>query len=209
MSEFDFTFKFVLVGKTGVGKTCICKVFCENEFYTTPNSTVGLDFDYRVIDINGASIKLLFWDTSGQERFKSINSSYYRTASAVFAVFDVSNRESFVELSYWVDEISKLAPNVIKVIVGNKVDLIQKRVVSEAEALEYADSNGFRYFETSALSGSRIEDTFYSTADLVYRTLLEDSKNNHSIKDTQGGTVQELTPIRIEYGPSRLRSHCC
>ncbi|KAH0791350.1 ras-related protein Rab-14-like [Histomonas meleagridis] len=171
-------FKFVLVGDSAVGKTSMCKMFCEKSFDDNQPQTIGLDFGVRNIDIESTKIKLQIWDTAGQEKFRSITRAYFRGSTAVFLVFDVTNRESFSHLGFWTDDAMLLSPsNSIKVLVGNKTDLVSQRAVSTAEASDFAQQNGLTYFETSALSGERIDDTFIETAHAVYKKYLDGKVN--------------------------------
>jgi small GTP-binding protein len=172
-SDPQLAFKFVLVGESGVGKTAMCKQFCEHVFVPNPQPTLGLEFGTRVIDIEGVPIKLQIWDTAGQERFHSITRSYFRASAAVLCVYDVTKRESFGKLGLWVDTASQLAPSTaIKVLIGNKTDLGAQRTVSSAEAQDFAEQHSLNFFETSALSGERIEDAFLQTAHAVHAKLL-------------------------------------
>ena len=172
--DHQLSFKFVLVGDSAVGKTAMCKQFCEHKFDENQAQTVGLEFGTRSLDIKGTKVKLQIWDTAGQEKFHSITRNYFRSAMAVFLVFDVTNRDSFSHLSVWADDAMKLSPtSSIKVLVGNKTDLAEKRAVSTAEAQDFAEQNGLKFFETSALSGDRIEDTFIETAHDVYSKYAE------------------------------------
>ncbi|EAY13920.1 Ras family protein [Trichomonas vaginalis G3] len=167
----SLTFKFILVGDSAVGKTSMSRMFCEQVFDEAQPQTIALEFGNRTIDIKGTPVRIQLWDTAGQERFRSITRSYFRNSVAVFVVFDVSNRDSFVGLSKWIDDAMNLAPaESIKVLVGNKSDLF-KRSVSEGEAMDYAKQNGFMYFETSALSGHKIEETFITVAHKYYDSL--------------------------------------
>jgi small GTP-binding protein len=165
----ELVFKFILVGDSSVGKTCICKKFCDQSFDETERPTVHLEFGSRMVNISGHKIKLNVWDTAGQERFRSMTRAYFRGSQAVFLVFDVTNRNSFNHLDTWADDAHKLSPpNSVKVLVGNKVDLQNTRAVATAEGEAFADRQGLKYFETSALSGHRIDEAFLRTADAVY-----------------------------------------
>ena len=169
----QFSFKFVLVGDSAVGKTAMCRKFCENIFDNNQAPTVGLEFGIRNLEIQGKKIKLQIWDTAGQERFRSITNSYFRSAVAVFLVFDVTSRESFSNLDQWCDNAEKGSPSSsIKVLVGNKTDL-DNRQVSTAEASDFANQHGLKYYETSALSGDRIDETFVETAQQVFKKVTD------------------------------------
>ena len=154
MSDNQLTFKFILVGDSGVGKTSMCKMFCESVFEENQTQTIGLEFARRFVDIRGTSIKIQFWDTAGQERFRSITKSYFRSAAAVFVVYDVTNRNTFNSVVDWINDAVNLSPpKSVKVMVGNKTDLLSRREVPGVEAKDLAEKHGFAYFETSALSG--------------------------------------------------------
>ena len=184
--ENQISFKFVLIGDSAVGKTAMCKKFCENTFDDHQPQTVALEFGTRSIEIEGQRIKLQIWDTAGQERFHSITRAYFRSSTAIFLIYDVTNRDSFAHLSGWIEDAQRLSPaNSIKVLVGNKTDLVNgssennnetqksKRAVLTEEANDFAQQNGLKFFETSALSGDRINDTFIETAHDVYRKMVE------------------------------------
>jgi small GTP-binding protein len=173
-SDHQLSFKFVLVGDSAVGKTAMCKQFCEHSFNENQPTTVGLEFGTRIVEVETTRIKLQIWDTAGQERFHSITRAYFRSSAAVFLVYDVTKRESFGRLGIWVEDAMQLSPaTAIKVLIGNKTDLASQRTVSTAEAQDFADQNGLKFFETSALSGDRIEDAFIQTARDVYSKILE------------------------------------
>jgi small GTP-binding protein len=172
--DHQLSFKFVLVGDSAVGKTAICKQFCEHQFNSKLPQTVGLEFGTRTIDVQGTRIKLQIWDTAGQEKFRSITRAYFRSSTAVFLVFDVTNRDSFSHVSEWTDDAVRLAPvNALRVLIGNKTDLTTQRAVSTAEAQDFASQSGLTYFETSALSGERIDDAFLETAYAAYRKFVD------------------------------------
>ena len=189
-----YQYKFVLVGDSGVGKTALCNRFCTNSFNENQPETIGLEFGVRIIDINNTQIKLQIWDTAGQERFRAIGRQYYRASSAVFLVYDVSNRATFAGLDSWVEDAISLSPtNAIKVMIGNKTDL-NKREVSYGEAKDFADQHGLCYFETSALSGERIEDAFIQTANQVYSQMKSTSHSNGKLSDPVVVDLEDQNP---------------
>ena len=197
MGERFLTFKFILVGDSGVGKTSISKMFCERVFDENQTQTIALDFGNRTIDVSGTQIKIQVWDTAGQERFHSITRSYFRNSVAVFCVYDISNRDSFSGLQKWIEDTINQAPvSAVRVIVGNKTDVIQ-RSVSEAEAEDYAKKNGFLYFETSALSGHKVEDTFIQVAQIAYERV-DNGKIDLQWSGRKDSFDQELSPVGIE-----------
>ncbi|CAM5998969.1 unnamed protein product [Sphagnum balticum] len=139
VTRFDYSFKFILVGDTGVGKTSIISRFIDNKFEGHHEFTVGVEFGTKIIAINGKAIKLQIWDTAGQEEFKAITRSYYRSCAAALVVFDISRKETFRNVSRWVEDVRNNSnKDVILVLVGNKSDLANERMVSRPDALKLA-----------------------------------------------------------------------
>jgi Ras-related protein Rab-1A len=163
--EYDFLFKLLLIGDSGVGKSCLLLRFADDTYTESYISTIGVDFKIRTIDLNGKTIKLQIWDTAGQERFRTITSSYYRGAHGIIVVYDITDQVSFNNVKQWLQEIDRYAcENVNKLLVGNKCDLTNKRVVDQATAKEYADSLGIPFLETSAKNSTNVEQAFITMA---------------------------------------------
>lgn len=163
--EYDYLFKLLLIGDSGVGKSCLLLRFADNTYTESFISTIGVDFKIRTIDLDGKVIKLQIWDTAGQERFRTITSSYYRGAHGIIVVYDVTDIESFNNVKQWLHEIDRYASeNVNKLLVGNKNDLESKRVVQTDQAKEFADSLGIRFLETSAKNNVQVEAAFFEMA---------------------------------------------
>jgi Ras-related protein Rab-1A len=163
--EYDFLFKLLLIGDSGVGKSCLLLRFADDTYTESYISTIGVDFKIRTIELDGKTIKLQIWDTAGQERFRTITSSYYRGAHGIIVVFDVTDLESFNNVKQWLHEIDRYASeNVNKLLVGNKCDLTSKRAVTTEQAKEFADSLGIEYLETSAKNATNVERAFTTMA---------------------------------------------
>jgi Ras-related protein Rab-1A len=161
--EYDFLFKLLVIGDSGVGKTCVLLRFADDTFSESYMSTVGVDFKISTMNSDGKVIKLQMWDTAGQERFQTIRGSYYRGANGILVVYDVTDRNSFENVQYWVEEFRRFHPkdqDVKMLLVGNKADLSQKRVVSEDEAKEKADHFQMGFIETSARAATNVESAF-------------------------------------------------
>ena len=136
-------FKLVLIGDSGVGKSCLLLRFADDTYTESHISTIGVDFKIRTIQLDGKTIKLQIWDTAGQERFRTISSTYYRGAHGIIVVYDITNMDSFKNVKRWLTEIDKYArDNVSKLLVGNKMDFgdsdAKLRQVSHSKGKEYA-----------------------------------------------------------------------
>lgn len=125
--DFDYLFKLVIIGDTGVGKSCLLSRFSDNTYTENYISTIGIDFRFRTIKMNQRILKLQIWDTAGQERFRTITSAYYRGANGIILCYDVTNSESFDHIVDWINEVNKYAPEkVCMLLVGNKSDRAEK-----------------------------------------------------------------------------------
>ncbi|KAK6033962.1 Ras family protein [Cooperia oncophora] len=161
----DYLFKLLLIGDSGVGKSCLLLRFADDTYTESYISTIGVDFKIRTIELDGKTIKLQIWDTAGQERFRTITSSYYRGAHGIIVVYDITDQESFNNVKQWLQEIDRYAcENVNKLLVGNKCDLTAKRAVETQAAKEYADQLGIPFLETSAKSSTNVEQAFLTMA---------------------------------------------
>lgn len=162
-ADYDYLFILVLIGDSGVGKSCLLLRFADDKFSDQYISTIGVDFKIRTIELDSKTIKLQIWDTAGQERFRTISSTYYRGAHGIMVVYDITNKESFNNVTRWLTEIDKYArEGVNKLLVGNKSDLAtetpgapgDQRQVAISQGQELADKINVQFVETSAMLGS-------------------------------------------------------
>eukprot|EP00914_Ancora_sagittata_P022386 GHVO01044562.1.p1 GENE.GHVO01044562.1~~GHVO01044562.1.p1 ORF type:complete len:201 (+),score=32.73 GHVO01044562.1:54-656(+) len=180
-AEYDYLYKLLIIGDSGVGKSCLLLRFSDDTYTDHYISTIGVDFKIRTINLDSKTIKLQIWDTAGQERFRTITSSYYRGAHGIIVVYDVTDRDSFNHVTHWMKEIDKYAQeNVNKLLVGNKSDLQLKKVISHDEAKELADSLGVKFVETSAKDALNVEQAF--------RIMAEEIKTRLNVSPTPAGT---------------------
>ena len=192
--EYDHLFKLLLIGDSGVGKSCLLLRFADDTYTESYISTIGVDFKIRTIDIGGKSIKLQIWDTAGQERFRTITSSYYRGAHGIIVVYDVTDQASFSNVKQWLQEIDRYAcENVNKLLVGNKCDLTTKKVVDYNTAKEFADGLGIPFLETSAKNSTNVEDAFITMASEIQNRVSTSYKNIRTDKEI---TVINPKPIK-------------
>jgi len=168
-SEDAHTWKIGLVGESGVGKSCLLIRYCNNAFFEEADKyTIGVDFMYKNLQIKDANVKLQIHDTAGQERFRTVTASFYRGANGVLLVFDVSNLESFSKLPVWLEEVRNYTSDKTPIVmVGNKIDLEQRRMVSKEMAQKFADSAKILYFETSAKDSIGIDIIFTSLTEQI------------------------------------------
>jgi len=161
-ADYDHLFKLLLIGDSGVGKSCLLLRFADDVFIDRYTSTIGVDFKIRTVTVGQERIRLQLWDTAGQERFRTITSSYYRRADGFIVVFDVTDRQSYENTRSWLQEIEKYsAAHVKRLIVGNKSDLAgSKRVVSSEEGRALAESLDIGFLETSAKNADNVERAF-------------------------------------------------
>lgn len=161
----DYLFKLVLIGDSGVGKSCLLLRFADDSFTDSYISTIGVDFRFRTVTIDKKTVKLQIWDTAGQERFRTITSAYYRGAHGIIMVYDVTSDESFEHVEEWLSEVNRHASeSTIKLLVGNKADLVDKKAVPAEKASQFAENLGISFLETSAKNATNVETAFLTMA---------------------------------------------
>ena len=164
------TFKIILLGESGVGKTCILRRYVDNKFQPAHLSTFGIDFRIKKINVYDRSVKLKIWDTAGQERYHNITKTTFKNADGILLVFDVTDESSFERIQFWMKEIeSNLSLDLISLIlVGNKSD-IKERTISKEKGIKLAESLKISYYETSALENIGIDNAFMDIAKLMLK----------------------------------------
>ena len=151
----------LLLGNSNVGKSSLFLRFVDDIWNDTFVPTIGVDFKIKTFEIDEKKIKMQIWDTAGQERFKNIISSYYRGAHGILLIYDVTDKDSFRNLANWLIEIEKNAnKNVLKVVIGNKTDLENRRVITYNQGKEFADTHGLKFLETSAKKNLNVNEAF-------------------------------------------------
>jgi len=165
-------FKYIIIGDTGVGKSCLLLQFTDKRFQPVHDLTIGVEFGARMVTIDGKQIKLQIWDTAGQESFRSITRSYYRGAAGALLVYDITRRETFNHLTNWLEDAKTHAnQNMTIILVGNKSDLDHRRTVTYEEGEKFAKDNGLIFLETSAKTAANVEEAFINTAKKIYEKI--------------------------------------
>lgn len=190
----DYLFKIVLIGDSAVGKSNLLARYARNEFYPNSKSTIGVEFQTQTMEIDGKEIKAQIWDTAGQERFRAVTSAYYRGAVGALVVYDISRRQTFDNISRWLDELHTHSDmNVVTVIVGNKTDLMDAREVSTEEGAALAEAQNLYFVETSALDSTNVQVAFQTVVKEIYnilsRKVLSCQEQKLESKLTNGKTV--------------------
>eukprot|EP01084_Bolivina_argentea_P171910 297814_1 len=165
---FDYLFKVILIGDSGVGKTSTLERFVDNTINDRYIQTIGVDFKMKTIFCSNVTVKLQIWDTTGQERFRSITTSYYKGSHIFFIIFDITDIESFKHVSKCINDINQYADhqNIFgKMLIGNKIDMENKRVVEFDKAEQVANNADFKYMESSAKTGYNLESIFKYAAE--------------------------------------------
>ncbi|KAJ3183729.1 Ras- protein Rab-4A [Gaertneriomyces sp. JEL0708] len=157
---------------------------------------VGIEFGSKVAKLGSKAVKLQIWDSAGQERFRAVTRSYWRGAAGCLLVYDITNRDSFTSLGSWLEDARRYAsPDMVVVLVGNKIDLEENREVSFMEASQWANDKGLIFVETSALTGEKVDEAFLTGA----RSILTAIETGAIDPDRMGTGIQ--------YGDLALRSH--
>ncbi|XP_044260484.1 ras-related protein Rab-35 [Tribolium madens] len=198
--DYDHLFKLLIIGDSGVGKSSLLLRFADNTFSGSYITTIGVDFKIKTVSIDGQKVKLQIWDTAGQERFRTITSTYYRGTHGVIVVYDVTNGESFANVKRWLHEIEQNCDVVNRVLVGNKNDTPDRKVVLTEDAQRFADTMNIQLFETSAKDNVNVEEMFMAITRLVLRSKQE-------MKERQNITQNETVNLRKSNKQGKKK--CC
>eukprot|EP00826_Nyctotherus_ovalis_P054151 TRINITY_DN707_c0_g1_i9.p1 TRINITY_DN707_c0_g1~~TRINITY_DN707_c0_g1_i9.p1 ORF type:complete len:208 (+),score=54.52 TRINITY_DN707_c0_g1_i9:109-732(+) len=204
--EYDYLFKLLLIGASGVGKSSLLIRFADNSFSDTYISTIGVDFKIRTIDVDGELLKLQIWDTAGQERFKTITTTYYRGAHGIIVVYDVTDKGSFSAVENWMADVEKYAsPTAIKMLIANKSDLGTKQKVTPEEGKELADHYNIPFLMTSAKTAKNVETAFYTLAKKIKAEIIPQKR------DTSTSSTAESAPKKLAAGSGKRlgKNGCC
>ena len=202
--SYAYLFKFIIIGDTSVGKSCLLKRFIDEAYYGAYDTTIGVEFGSKRIKINNKDIKLQLWDTAGQETFKSITRSYYRGCAGVILMYDITQRQTFNNVTSWLNDIRPYIDKTIPIIlVGNKTDMNHKRQVEKSDGEEFANSQGFLFTEISIKTQINVDPVF----DMLAADLIEKINTNKIKIDLDHGI--KLGSNLISEVPKITQNKCC
>lgn len=199
---YNFVFKVVLIGESGVGKSNLLSRFTKNEFNHDSRTTIGVEFSTRTIEINGLTVKAQIWDTAGLERYRAITSAYYRGAVGALLVYDITKHLTYESVERWLKELYEHADaHIVVMLVGNKSDLESERSVPTEEARAFAEKNDILFLETSALLSTNVEAAF--------NNVLEEIHQKVSSKEVVRGSINAVSINRPASENSEQKKPCC
>mmetsp|Transcript_17084 Transcript_17084/g.24506 ORF Transcript_17084/g.24506 Transcript_17084/m.24506 type:complete len:210 (-) Transcript_17084:235-864(-) len=207
---YAYLFKYIIIGDTGVGKSCLLLQFTDKRFTPIHDLTIGVEFGARIVTVEDKQLKLQIWDTAGQESFRSITRSYYRGAAGALLVYDITRKETFEHLGSWLEDAKQHSnSNMTIILVGNKADLEHRREVPKEQGEAFAKEHGLLFLETSAKINTNVEDAFLTTAATIYEKVkagsLDLNTEQHGVKI--GG--ENAAVFLQDDAAQESRSSCC
>lgn len=198
--EFDYLFKVILVGDSGVGKSNLESRFTRNEFTQGSKATIGVDFAGKTVSVQSSRVRAQIWDTAGQERFKAVSTTYYRNSAAAMVVYDITSKKSFASVATWVKDLRELSEkDAVLMIVGNKTDLEHLRAVPTEDGRRFAENEGVMFIEASAQSGANVETAFT----LLLSRVMDQKRNAGQLVNVDHGVGGESEVSSLATGRER------
>jgi len=193
--DYDHLIKILIVGDTCTGKSCILTRYVNESFIESQLATIGVDFSIKTIELENKTIKLQIWDTAGQEKFRTIVTSYYRGSNAVILTYSITSKESFDNIIDWNNDCSKYAPNnICKILVATKTDLEKNRIVTKKEGHELAKQLGVEFVEISSKANANV--------DLVFEMLAKNVLKSYK-------QIKKIQSVSITNDNYKKKSDCC
>jgi small GTP-binding protein len=203
--DADFLLKIILIGESGVGKTNLLSRFLHDQFFGDSKSTIGVEFGTMILSIEAKKVRAQIWDTAGQERYRAITSAYYRGAVGAMLVYDLTSALSFQALSRWLGELRVADPKITVMLVGNKSDMGELRVISMEEGISFAQNQNLLFIETSAKEATNVSESFRKLLTAIVnkynRTGFDENSNDHRWKNRQGNAISQSNDV--------ANSQCC
>ncbi|KAI1884039.1 hypothetical protein AGOR_G00222270 [Albula goreensis] len=193
--NFDYMFKLLIIGNSSVGKTSFLFRYADDSFTSAFVSTVGIDFKVKTVFRNDKRIKLQIWDTAGQERYRTITTAYYRGAMGFLLMYDITNQDSFNAVQDWATQIKTYSwDNAQVILVGNKCDLEDDRLIPTEDSQRLADELGFQFFEASAKDNINVKQVFERLVDVICEKMNESMEEDQNVMGNHRGAALQDTP---------------
>jgi len=210
--SYSYLFKYIIIGDTGVGKSCLLLQFTDKRFQPVHDLTIGVEFGARMINIENKQVKLQIWDTAGQESFRSITRSYYRGAAGALLVYDITRRETFHHLTSWLEDARRHSNSTMTImLIGNKSDMDTRRAVTYEEGEKFAKQHDLIFLETSAKNDDNVEEAFIKTAKIIFdkiqKGVIDVSNEMNGVK--VGNATTGAVDIRKKDDDKDVKGGCC
>ena len=199
--EYDYIFKVLLIGNSDVGKSSLILRYVDQIWNDVFVPTIGVDFKVKSLEVDKKLVKMQIWDTAGQERFRNVISSYFKGAHGILLIYDITAKDSFKELENWLGEVERNANSqVLKILIGNKCDLEDRREISKDEGEAFAMRNGMQFMETSAKLNTNVNEAFEALAKIMV-----ESSNKRNVINFEKKT------IKVDKGANlnKQKKKCC
>lgn len=208
---YDYIFKYVIAGDYSTGKSAIVNRFIQNMYKSINDTTIGVEFGSKIIYVKNSNIKLQIWDTAGQERFRSICTSYFKITTCIFLVFDLSKKETFLNLNSWLDIIKNyIDPKCLICVIGAKSDLNLKNI-DKCEIEKFLNDNNLYYFECSSKNNINIDDIFYETSKIILNKINKNiiNKDDFNKLGIRPSVNKEITYLKRHQSDDCNTLNCC
>ena len=212
----DYALNYIIIGDSGVGKSNLLLSLKNEQFSSSHNQTIGVDYKSFNMKLNSKTYKLKIWDAAGAENFRNIVVNYYTKIACALIVYDIDNRESFENIENWIKEFKGRSPKkALMILIGNKLDLKDDRKVTEEEGKKFAKKKGMLFFETSAKTGKNVKEVFKKSVEFIAEKI---DKNYYDLKDPNCGIFEPKFEYRIVSGdtsekenkrPKKSSCLCC
>ena len=212
-NQFDYLLKYIIIGDEEVGKSNLLSHYIDDRFTSEYQSTIGVEFRAKNVVIRNTTYRIQMWDTSGKENFRSITRAYYKNSVCALVVYDISSRDSFNNVSTWIEDCrNNSSEKIFMVLIGNKSDLADKRQVSTEEGRELAEKYEMKFYETSAKTGENVNDIFNDSVDEIAKKMDQNyyDLENDTCGIKQGINRQNHNPV-LNLGGGRQKEDkgCC
>ena len=210
--NFDYLFKYIIIGDAAVGKSNLLLRYAHGQFKPEYQLTIGVEFGAKNVEIRNKTYRIQIWDTAGQENFRSITRAYYKNSVCALVVYDISSRDSFNNVSTWIEDCKNQSPKTIyMVLVGNKSDLEDRRQVSKEEGEELAGKYGLHFYETSAKTGDNVDDIFKDSVNEIAKKIDENyyDLDNDTCGIKQGINKQNSQKAHLKHHKKNKKTNGC